>query len=73
MIDAILEPSKAISDQYGSHQVVTDDGKVYVGRAVEIGDEYYVYLAEADAKPWYSRKPTSNRSRHRRFPKCPLV
>ena len=51
MLDAITEPSKAISDQYGSQQVITDDGKVLIGRTVEIGDEYYVYTADASAKP----------------------
>lgn len=56
MIDAIIEPSKAISDQYGSHQVVTDDGRVLVGRTVEIGEEVYVYTVEADAKPVILKK-----------------
>lgn len=51
MLDAIIEPSKAISDQYGSQQVLTTDGKTLVGRAVEIGVELYVYTADADAKP----------------------
>ncbi len=51
MLDAIIEPSKAISDQYGSQQVLTADGKTIVGRAVEIGNELYVYTADADAKP----------------------
>ncbi len=48
---AIVEPSKVISDQYGSQQVVTGDGKVLVGRAVEIGNELYVYTIDAEAKP----------------------
>lgn len=51
LIDAIIEPSKVISDQYGSHQVVTSSGQVIVGRAVEIGNEYYVYTIDTDAKP----------------------
>jgi putative heme-binding domain-containing protein len=51
LVDAITEPSKVISDQYGSHQVVLADGKVLVGRAVEIGDEVYIYTPDADAKP----------------------
>lgn len=51
LADAIIEPSKVISDQYGSQQVVTSDGKVLVGRAVEIGNELYVYTIDADAKP----------------------
>jgi putative heme-binding domain-containing protein len=51
MLAAIIEPSKVISDQYGSQQVLTSDGKVLVGRAVEIGDEYYVYTIDVDATP----------------------
>ncbi len=51
LASAIIEPSKVISDQYGSQQVVTGDGKVLVGRAVEIGNELYVYTIDADAKP----------------------
>lgn len=56
MLDAIIEPSKAISDQYGSQQVLTSDGKTLVGRAVEIGDELYVYTADAEAKPVILKK-----------------
>jgi len=51
MLAAIVEPSKVISDQYGSQQVLTSDGTVLVGRAVEIGEEYYVYTVDVDAKP----------------------
>lgn len=51
MATAIIEPSKIISDQYGSQQVVTGDGKILVGRAVEIGNELYVYTIDAEAKP----------------------
>ncbi len=51
LLDAIIEPSKVISDQYGSHQVATVDGKVIIGRAIEIGNQYYVYTIDADAKP----------------------
>ena len=56
MLDAIIEPSKAISDQYGSQQVLTTDGKTLVGRAVEIGNELYVYTADAEAKPVVLKK-----------------
>jgi putative heme-binding domain-containing protein len=56
MLDAIVEPSKAISDQYGSQQVITEDGRALIGRTVEIGDEYYVYLADAEAKPVVLKK-----------------
>ncbi|HUP77874.1 MAG TPA: c-type cytochrome [Pirellula sp.] len=56
MLAAIIEPSRVISDQYGSQQVLTNDGTVLVGRAVEIGDEYYVYTVDVDAKPKVIKK-----------------
>ena len=56
MLTAIVEPSKVISDQYGSQQVLTSDGTVLVGRAVEIGEEYYVYTVDVDAKPVVVKK-----------------
>ncbi len=56
MLTAIIEPSKVISDQYGSQQVLTSDGRVLVGRAVEIGDEYYVYTVDVEAKPVVIKK-----------------
>ncbi|HWL10187.1 MAG TPA: c-type cytochrome [Planctomicrobium sp.] len=51
LLDAIIEPSKAISDQYASHQVITADGQVLLGRAMEVGDEIHVYTPDADAPP----------------------
>jgi putative heme-binding domain-containing protein len=56
MLTAIIEPSKTISDQYGSQQLLTTDGKVLLGRAVEIGDEYYVFTVDVDAKPVIVKK-----------------
>jgi len=56
LIDTILEPSKVISDQYASHQVATTDGQVVQGRAVEIGDELYVFTPDADAPPKIFKK-----------------
>lgn len=51
LLDSVLEPSKVISDQYGSHQVLTADGEVIVGRVVEIDGNVHIYTAEADAPP----------------------
>jgi putative heme-binding domain-containing protein len=51
LMDATILPSKAISDQYGSQQVLTAAGQILVGRVVEIGDEVYVYTIDPDAKP----------------------
>ena len=55
-MDAIIDPSKAISDQYGSHQVVTDSGDVLVGRVVEIDGAVYVYTADANVAPKMLKK-----------------
>ncbi len=49
LLDNIFTPSKVISDQYGSHTVLTTDGVVLNGRVVEINDELHVYLTDADA------------------------
>jgi putative heme-binding domain-containing protein len=56
MLDAILEPSKAISDQYGSYLVLTEDGEQLNGRLVEVGDDYFVYTQDPDAKPRQFKK-----------------
>lgn len=56
LLDSILEPSKVISDQYSSHQVATTDGEIVQGRAVEIGDELYVFTPDADAPPKVFKK-----------------
>jgi putative heme-binding domain-containing protein len=50
LMDAVLEPSKAISDQYGSQQLQLSDGRSLVGRVVEIGDELHVYTSDANAE-----------------------
>ncbi|MBX3422909.1 MAG: c-type cytochrome [Pirellulaceae bacterium] len=51
LIDALIDPSRVISDQYGSHQVVTLDGDVHIGRAVEIDQKVHIYTADFNAKP----------------------
>lgn len=51
MMDAIVLPSKAISDQYGSTQVLTSDGKSLVGRVVEIGNQVHIYTIDTNARP----------------------
>jgi len=37
--EAIIEPSKVISDQYGFHEITTNDGKTVVGKILEEKDE----------------------------------
>ncbi len=36
LLESIIEPNKAISDQYGATQFLTDDGRVVVGRVVNM-------------------------------------
>ena len=43
ILESIVEPSKQISDQYGAVQIITLDGKVIVGRIVNLaGDSFRV-------------------------------
>ncbi len=51
LVDAIVDPSRVISDQYGSHQIVTVDGQVIIGRVVQIGEQIHVYKPDPDAAP----------------------
>ncbi len=50
LTEAIVEPSKVISDQYRAMQVVTIDGKVYTGRVLsESQDQFTLLLDPEDA------------------------
>jgi putative heme-binding domain-containing protein len=51
LLDALLDPSKVISDQYGSEQVLTTDGEVIVGRVVRLDGKLHIYTIDADAPP----------------------
>ncbi|WP_419192177.1 c-type cytochrome [Engelhardtia mirabilis] len=51
LLEAIVEPSKVISDQYGSHTVVADDGRIAVGILVEDVDKVTVYPRALSAPP----------------------
>ena len=43
ILESVVEPSKEISDQYGAVQIVTVDGKVVVGRIINLaGDSFRV-------------------------------
>jgi putative heme-binding domain-containing protein len=43
VLESVMEPSKQISDQYGSVRVLTTDGKVVVGRIINLaGDSFQV-------------------------------
>ncbi len=52
VLEAIINPSKDISDQYGSYKVQLADGRLINGLVVEMGDgNVTIYPAEVDAKP----------------------
>lgn len=51
LIDAIVDPSRIISDQFGSHQVVTSAGDVILGRAILLGDQLHIYKPDPNEKP----------------------
>lgn len=51
VLESIVEPSKAISDQYGSSTVTTKDGASHTGLVVERGDDLEVYPPDAKAEP----------------------
>jgi len=52
LLEAILEPSAAISDQYASHIVLSTDGVLASGLLVEEGDEVLVYPADVNQEPY---------------------
>lgn len=39
ILESVMEPSKQISDQYGSVQIVTTDGKIITGRIVNLAGD----------------------------------
>jgi putative heme-binding domain-containing protein len=49
IFEAIVEPSKVISDQYGSHIVFDNEGRSAEGILVEDGDEVTVYARDRTA------------------------
>lgn len=51
ILEAIVEPSKVISDQYGSHIVADHDGLIVEGILVEDGNEITVYPRDLDQGP----------------------
>ncbi len=51
LLDAVLDPSKAISDQYGSHQILTTDGQILIGRLVRLDGKLYLYTIDPEKPP----------------------
>ncbi len=50
VVEAIIAPSKDISDQYGSSVVELNNGKLLTGLGVEHGDKLEVFPADVNAK-----------------------
>lgn len=51
VLESIIDPSKVISDQYGSSSVTTKSGAVHTGLVVERGDELEVYPPDPKGEP----------------------
>jgi putative heme-binding domain-containing protein len=51
VLESIIDPSKVISDQYGSSSVTMKSGVVHTGLVVERGDDLEVYPPDAKAEP----------------------
>ena len=51
LLEAVVEPSKVISDQYGSHLVLDNDGEITEGILVEGEDEVTVYPRDHATPP----------------------
>ncbi|MFM2197667.1 MAG: hypothetical protein RLZZ505_1099 [Verrucomicrobiota bacterium] len=51
LLEAIIEPSKVISDQYGSSTVTLNNGKTHAGLVITEGDIVTVHTADPKAKP----------------------
>ena len=51
LLEAIIEPSKVISDQYGSSTVTLNDGKTHAGLVITEGDIVTIHTADPKAGP----------------------
>jgi len=51
VLESIIDPSKVISDQYGSSSVTTKSGAVHTGLVVERGDDLEVYPSDPKGEP----------------------
>lgn len=51
VLEAIIEPSAAISDQYGSYQIKLKNGQTLFGLVVDREDEYMIHTAVIGAEP----------------------
>lgn len=51
VLESLIDPSKVISDQYGSSMVTAKDGKVHTGLVVEKGDMLEIYPPDPKGEP----------------------
>ncbi len=51
VLEAIIDPSAAISDQYSSYQIELKDGNTLFGLVVDRGDEYLIHTPVPGAEP----------------------
>ncbi len=51
VLESILDPSKVISDQYGSSMITTKSGAVHTGLVVERGEDFEVYPPDPKGEP----------------------
>ena len=51
VLESIIDPSKVISDQYGSSMVTTKGGAIHTGLVVEREDALEIYPPDAKAEP----------------------
>ncbi len=56
LLDSLLDPSKVISDQYGSQRILTTDGLSLTGRVIDMGNEYQVFTVDPAAPPKILRR-----------------
>ena len=48
MVEAIIDPSKVVSDQYKSSIVQTADGKVITGRIISDNDQHIIIVTDPE-------------------------
>jgi len=51
LLESIINPSDAISDQYGSHVVTLKDGTIHMGMVVEGDDRMEIYSSDPNSEP----------------------
>ncbi len=60
LVEAIVEPSRIVSDQYKASVVQTDDGKVYTGRLVSEDADAITIVTDPEDATKFARVPRSS-------------